>query len=85
MTLMTVPSSTNVAPTRYASRYLFTTGEPDRGSTEDVLSAALAASDAVTFGRRAWGMSRRLLKFSGGSVDGSYYATFSSAMTRPSC
>jgi len=31
------------------------------------------------------GMSRRLLKFSGGSVDGPYYATFSSAMTRPSC
>ncbi len=30
------------------------------------------------------GMSRRLLKFSGGSVDGGYYATFFSALTSPS-
>ena len=29
------------------------------------------------------GMSRRLLKFSGGSVDD--YATFSTSTTRPSC
>jgi len=33
---------------------------------------------------RTEGMSRRLLKLSGGSVDGAYYATFSSAMTSPS-
>jgi hypothetical protein len=31
------------------------------------------------------GMSRRLLKLSGGSVDVPHYATFSSAMTRPIC
>jgi len=31
------------------------------------------------------GMSRWLLKFSGGSIDSSYYATFSSAVTSPSC
>ena len=31
------------------------------------------------------GMSHRLLKFSGGSVDAPHYATFSSAMTSPSC
>ena len=34
---------------------------------------------------RSQGMSRRLLKFSGGFVDVSHYATFSSAMRSPSC
>jgi len=48
-------------------------------ATTYVLCSFLLVGTVVT------GMSRWLLKFSGGSVDGLYYATFSWAMTRPSC
>ena len=69
----------------------------DNGSTDDSRAIALREGARVIdvpvrgYGaalyhgaRAARGMSRRLLKFSGGSGDGPYYATFSSARTSPS-